>query len=208
MNAHEATSEYLAQFHGYERLPTHHELATLAASLGSHLPGDELKCREEAKKRIMLAMEIWSLAGRTLIGKSRELARTARHYETSVRPIFGPLRIGNHFLPLVEEWQTEPDGKRRDRVPFPHFLEKTVGLAKEEDRMKWWRAFLAAREHATTKPLQRLRENGLSILRASMYLEDYRRWRLTMKTPGVKADVPYDLEECYKKALAGEKEAA
>ena len=205
----------MALMHGHERLPTHEELCQLAAAVGNDVPEETAKSQNEARQRVMLAMEIWEAAGRALVQKSRAVQRTEALYEKEVQPLFGPLKVGNHFLPLVSDWEADRfphPASGRPRIRFEGFLEKVVGMQKEEDRMKWWRAYLTATQKGPEGAsgigdrvagiIQRMKTGGLTEAAAGLHLEDYRRWRLTMKTPVVKAPVPYDLEPCFKKGLA------
>ena len=207
--------EFVALMHGYERLPTHEELCELAAAVGNEVPGETAKSQNEARRRVMLAMEIWEAAGRVLVQKSRAVQRTEELYEKEVQPLFGPLKVGNHFLPLVVQWKADwhpHPASGRPRIRFEEFLETVVGMQKEEDRMRWWRAYLTAKQTGpegapgiadrVAAIIQRMKTGGITEAKAGLHLEDYRRWRLTMKTPVMKAPVPYDLEECFKKGLA------
>jgi hypothetical protein len=53
--------------------------------------------------------------------------------------------------------------------------------------------------------IEKMKKNGVNPdFEFSYYLEGFRSWRLTMKTPNEKAALPYKLEECQKKGLEAE----
>lgn len=210
---------------------------------GSEVPEDHsFKSVEEARKRVAVAMHLWEAAGAKLIEASERWERTGRSFD-ELSPLYGPLKVGNHFLPRSTEWNTSQfsdDDPPQPRIAFFSFLEIVIGLAKEEDRMKWWRAYLTAKVKAdkhgdrwgryepiaeNTKLLpewcepgdialapdcipdiiKEMKENGITPgFTASYYLEGFRKWRLTMKSPTEKAAIPYDLEDCVKKGLEAE----
>jgi hypothetical protein len=200
------------------------------------------KSVEEAGKRVALAMRIWEAAGAKLIEAREGWERTGCSFD-QLNPLYGPLKVGNHFLPRLTEWNANHFGDEdsgRACIAFPSFLETVVGLAKEEDRMKWWREYLTAKvkadqhsdrwgsyERITEEKkqlpewcepegfalparcipgiIEEMKKRGIAPgFSASYYLEGFRKWRLTMKSPTKKAAVPYDLEDCRKKGLEAE----
>ena len=134
-----------------DRLPTQWELCQLAAMARNEVPEDHsFSSVEEAGKRVALAMQIWVAAGAKLIEARERWDRHSNSFD-QLNPLYGPLKVGNHFLPLVTVWNANYYGDEdsdQARIAFPSFLETVVGLAKEEDRMKWWREYLTARVKA------------------------------------------------------------
>ena len=209
---------FVALVHGYERLPTHFELASLAAAVGQGVPHGPREVLEvEARRRVAFALELWEEAAAQVDCKERRREATARQFDREVKRIFGPLKVGNHYLPRVRGWDglaKMESAEGHPHIRFSVFLERAVGLAKEEDRMKWWRAYLQSDapeenaevfHHQASARMRGMKERGISEgLETNGFLEGFRRWRLTMKTPTVKAGVPYRLEDCYQKGLEAE----
>lgn len=235
--------EFVRRAVRFDRLPTHWELCQLAATVGNELPQDHsFKSVKEAGKRVALAMHIWEAAGAKLIEASERWERHGRSFD-ELSPLYGPLKVGNHFLPRLTQWNVNhfgDDDSGQASIALPSFLETVIGLAKEEDRMKWWREYLTSKVKADqhsdqwddyeditevmkqrpewrepedfTLPVRcipdiiaKMKKRGIAPgFSASYYLEEFRKWRLTMKSPTKKATVPYDLEDCRKKGLEAE----
>lgn len=120
-------------------LPDTWQLAQLAALVGKEVAdGEEAVLREHAESRTSLALEIWKAASRR-IETERRLA-FAEKFGDDWLLLAGSMTVAGQKLPSLPEWTGE-DGV----VPFSRFLELTVGLAKEEDRLRWWRAFYEQR---------------------------------------------------------------
>ena len=235
--------EFVRRVVRFDRLPTHWELCQLAAMAGNEVPEDHsFKSVEEAGKRVALAMHIWEAAGSKLIEAREGWERHGNSFD-ELSPLYGPLKVGNHFLPRLIAWDVHhfgDDDPGRACIAFPSFLEAVIGLAKEEDRMKWWREYLTAKvkadkhsdqwgdyeditEEEKQRPewcepkdfplsvrcvpdiIEKMKKRGIAPrFSASYYLEEFRKWRLTMKNPTKKATIPYDLEDCRKKGLESE----
>ena len=143
--------EFVRRVVRFDRLPIHWELSQLAAMAGSEVPEDHsFKSVEEAGKRVALAMHIWEAAGAKLIEASGRWERHGRSFD-ELSPLYGPLKVGNHFLPQFTEWNANhfgDDDSGQARIAFSSFLDAVIGLAKEEDRMKWWREYLTSKVKA------------------------------------------------------------
>ncbi|MFC7336135.1 hypothetical protein ACFQY0_03010 [Haloferula chungangensis] len=202
--------------------------------VGNEIPEDHLNLAcKEAERRLALAASIWDASAR----KRKEIVKRLEDTSAAFREkftLYGPLKVGTHFMPRVTEWN-DTEG----RIPFNRYLETVVGLAREDDRMRWWRAFLTAKirrdQHADywgrhppaearddpdwSEPdsfpideavipavLERQRSKGFSIgFSASYYLEEFRTWRLSMKSHDTCLAVAASLEECVKKGLEAER---
>ena len=81
-------------------------------------------------------MQIWAESASTLGHIQTRVSRLAPIGE-ELRKLTGPLKVGNHFMAPLPEWSD-----RQDRIPYLEFLEAVVGLAKEDSRSHWWRAFM------------------------------------------------------------------
>jgi len=118
-------------------LPELWQICQLAALVGSRVPeGAATDARREAQSRITLAIAIWREAGlaleklhATILGKDR--------FDDDFPLLAGPLKVGKHFMPRLPKW-TVKDGA----ISQEQYLQAVVGMAKTEDRMRWWRAFL------------------------------------------------------------------
>lgn len=229
-----ARRQFLVKVHGYSAPPTTWELAQLAAMAGEKVPKDHSRLSmDEAARRVALARHIWDAAASMKKEMHDRLERTGKSFD-AIFPLYGPLKIGSHFLPRIVRWD-EVDG----RVPFKRYLEQVVGLAREEDRMRWWRAFLTAkirrqmhdekrRDHEEDEPrtapgrrepddlpavmkvaaetLATQRLEGFDVgFSAGYHLEDFRKWRLGMSAPGRKAKETVSLEDAAKKGLEEER---
>jgi hypothetical protein len=115
---------------------------------GTEVPEDHsFKSVEESSKRVALAMHIWEAAGAKLIEARARWERHGKAFD-ELSPFYGPLKVGNHFLPRLTEWNANhfaEDESGHAHIAFATFLEAVIGLAKEEDRMKWWRGYLTAK---------------------------------------------------------------
>ncbi len=215
-----ALTEFMHRIFHYERLPTQWELSQLAAMVGSEVPEDHsYQSVNEAKRRVALAMWIWQAAGERLLKETERRAPAEKGFEER-HLLYGPLKVGKHFLPAVTDAEIgyESAGEEpKPIVPLARIEEIIIGLSKPEQRRPWWRAYLTAKIKAyrgvsDDTPLEdgllesvitRQRENGIRPgFQAQQYLEGFRLWRLTMgNEPGKKAKTPYDLQTCAKKGL-------
>lgn len=215
-----ARTEFMHRIFHYERLPTQWELSQLAAMVGSEVPEDRSHLSDnEAKRRAALAMWIWQAAGERLLEETERRTPAEKRFEER-HLLYGPLKVGNHFLPAVTGAEIGDDSageKPKPVIPLEQFEEIVIGLSKPEQRRPWWRAYLATmikadRRESDDTPLEdglidsvitRQRENGIRPgFQAKQYLEGFRLWRLTMgNEPGKKAKTPYDLQTCAKKGL-------
>jgi hypothetical protein len=186
----------------------------------------------EAERRVNLAGCIWNAAARKRKAIRESLDVTRKAFESKM-PLYGPLKIGTHFLPRIAGWDDE-DGI----VPFKRYLEQVIGMAREEDRMRWWRAYLSAKiradlhaerwgygeqdaestdpswcsvanfplpEGVVSRAIEGQRLNGFRVgFIASYYLEEFRTWRLGMKSPDKNAESPSLLVGAAKKGLEAE----
>lgn len=115
------------------QLPCHWQICQLAAMVGNQSSED---VRGDAHHRIKLAIEIWWETGLAL-EKLNDRIQGKDLYGDDFHHLAGPLKTGVHYMPRLPSW-TQDDGF----VPQEKYLEAAVGLAKAEDRMRWWRAFI------------------------------------------------------------------
>lgn len=232
-----ALQQFLMNVHGYFEPPSLWEISQIAAMVGTVVPQDHSNLSiNEAERRVALARHIWEAAGkmRKEIQTSLDKSQEAFH---ATMLFYGPLKIGSHFLPRVSQWD-EVEGK----VPFKRYLEQVIGMAREEDRMRWWRAYLTAKirkenhaqrwgnyldeeekeelrtdpewcepeifpikDNSVTDAIAKKRMRGFAVaFSAGYYLEDFRKWRLEMRSPTQKADTPLSLTEAVKNGLEAE----
>ena len=113
------------------------ELSQLAAMIGNNLPENASNLfQEEANRRVALATCIWEEAAKQRAIYLRRLERTKEQFAS--RSIwYGPLKVGSRLMPRVSRWDTEEES-----VPYSRYLEQMIGMAREDDRVRWWRAFL------------------------------------------------------------------
>lgn len=138
--AGDALRQFLQNVHGYSEPPNQWQLSRLAAMLGTNVPEDHSHLSmNEAERRVALAAHIWDAAACKRQEIQGRLDRTRKNFEER-NLFFGPLKIGTHYLPRINKWDEEGG-----IVPFKRYLEQVVGMAKEEDRVRWWRAYLAAK---------------------------------------------------------------
>ncbi len=232
----EARRQFLVNVFGYADPPSVWELAQLAAMIGGKIPANRPgQSADEAERSVELARDIWDSAGRVRKEMQKRLDKVRKDFDARM-PFYGPLKIGSHFLPRITQWD-EVDGK----VPFKRYLEQVIGMAREEDRARWWRAYITAKirmdthaerwgyrdkdehrespewcepedfpidDNAVPEAIEHQRTRGFDIgFTASYFLEEFRTWRLGMKTPTKKADSPVSLEDAVRNGLEAENAA-
>jgi len=244
----EARRQLLQRVHGYTDPPSLWQLCQLAAMVGGDLPQNDPDLTQshldflgedsnpyykEADRRMALVGSIWAAAVRKRREIQKALDETARSFDRKL-PLYGPLKIGGHYLPRLPDWATE-----EAVIPFKRFLEAVVGMERDEDRMRWWRAYMKAKiqkdqywkrwgvriteekkkdpewcepddfpipENLVEEALEHQRTMGFEIWgRSFLYIEGFRRWRLGMKSTTKRADSAHLLEDCVKKGLEEEK---
>ena len=130
--------EYLEKVHGYTEPPSVWELGQLAAMLGGSMVRSASQQPWLAQDLVEEAARIWEAA----VMKQREMRKrlddTLGNFE-SRSILYGPLKVGVHLMPRID-WEKEPEV-----IPFKRFLVHVVGLAREEDRLLWWRSYLKAK---------------------------------------------------------------
>jgi hypothetical protein len=138
-DAHSASAglrQFLQNVHGYTEPPTIWQLSQLAAMVGTNVPDDHsCQAMNEAHRRVALAAHIWDAAALKLREIQHRLDRTRGDFEAR-NPLFGPLKIGGHFMPRITGLDTETG-----YIPLKQFLELVIGLAREDASSRGSRAW-------------------------------------------------------------------
>lgn len=129
---------FLEKVHGYHTPPSVLELGQLAAAL--NLPHEDTTQPpwELARGRMEMAAHLWEAAANTRREMLRQMEATTAEF-SSRSLLYGPLKTGPLLMPRIQ-WRTEGAP-----IPFRRFLEQVVGMAREDDRMVWWRAYMEAK---------------------------------------------------------------